>query len=30
MTHRLKLVVEMLERATENALAAAEALGPRA
>ncbi|RZK32889.1 MAG: DinB family protein [Hymenobacter sp.] len=30
MTHRLHLLVEQLDRATENALAAAEALGPRA
>lgn len=30
MTHRLHLLVEQLDRATANALAAAEALGPRA
>lgn len=30
MTHRLHLLVEQLDRATENALASAEALGPRA
>lgn len=30
MTHRLHLLVDQLDRATENALAAAEALGPRA
>jgi hypothetical protein len=30
MTHRLHLLVEQLDRATENALAAAEALGSRA
>jgi hypothetical protein len=30
MTHRLHLLVEQLDRATENALATAEALGPRA
>ncbi|MGI4734562.1 MAG: DinB family protein [Janthinobacterium lividum] len=30
MTHRLHLLVEQLDRATEQALASAEALGPRA
>ncbi|MGI4871701.1 MAG: DinB family protein [Janthinobacterium lividum] len=30
MTHRLHLLIEQLERATEQALASAEALGPRA
>lgn len=30
MTHRLHLLIEQLDRATENALASAEALGPRA
>jgi hypothetical protein len=30
MTHRLHLLVEQLDRATTNALATAEALGPRA
>jgi hypothetical protein len=30
MTHRLHLLVEQLDRATANALATAEALGPRA
>ena len=30
MTHRLHLLVEQLDRATEHALASAEALGPRA
>jgi hypothetical protein len=30
MTHRLHLLVEQLDRATNNALATAEALGPRA
>jgi hypothetical protein len=30
MTHRLHLLIEQLDRATENALATAETLGPRA
>lgn len=30
MTHHLHLLIEQLDRATENALASAEALGPRA
>ncbi|RZK20457.1 MAG: DinB family protein [Hymenobacter sp.] len=30
MTHRLHLLIEQLDRATEQALASAEALGPRA
>lgn len=30
MTHRLHLLIEQLDRATEKALASAEALGPRA